>query len=87
MVYQFSRRIFLRTIIQYINYRYNIENYSFSLDPEFKHLFTQVLFSYKINPQTVLFLGYSDDHYGYLHTPLTQANRTFFLKIGYALVL
>lgn len=86
-VYQFSRRVFLRTILQYIHYNYNVENYIFPRDPKFKHLFTQLLFSYKINPRTVLFLGYSDDYYGYLQIPLTQANRTFFLKIGYALVL
>jgi hypothetical protein len=86
-VYQFSRRVFLRTILQYILYNYNVENYIFPRDPRFKHLFTQLLFSYKINPRTVLFLGYSDDYYGYLQIPLTQANRTFFLKIGYALVL
>jgi len=86
-IYQFNRRAFLRTILQYVHYDYNAGNYTFPIDPEFKHLFTQVLFSYKVNPQTVLFLGYSDDHYGYLQTPLTQTNRTFFLKIGYALVL
>jgi len=27
-------------------------------------VFTQFLFSYKINPQTVLFLGYSDNALG-----------------------
>jgi len=86
-VYQFNRRAFLRTIFQYVYYKYNSGLYSFSIDPKFKHLFTQILFSYKINPQTVLFLGYSDDYYGYLQIPLTQSNRTFFLKIGYALVL
>lgn len=86
-IYQFSRRAFLRTILQYVHYDYNAGNYTFPINPKFKHLFTQVLFSYKVNPQTVLFLGYSDDHYGYLQTPLTQTNRTFFLKIGYALVL
>lgn len=87
LVYQFSRRAFLRTILQYVNYKYNVQLYSFPRDPEFKHLFSQVLFSYKINPQTVLFLGYSDDYYGYSIIPLKQNNRTFFLKIGYALVL
>jgi len=86
-VYQFNRRTFLRTILQYVNYDYNAGNYNFLIDPKFKHLFTQVMFSYKVNPQTVLFLGYSDDHFGSLHTPLTQANHTFFLKIGYAPVL
>lgn len=86
-IYYFSRRAFLHTNLQYVNYNYNVENYFFTIDPEFKHLFTKVLFSYKINPRTMLFLGYSDDHYGYLQAPLTQSNRTFFLKIGYALVM
>jgi hypothetical protein len=86
-VYQFNRRTFVRTILQYANYNYNPGLYSFPIDPKFKHLFTQILFSYKINPQTVLFLGYSDDYYGYLTVPLTQSNRTLFLKIGYALVI
>jgi hypothetical protein len=86
-IYQFSRRAYLNTNLQYVNYNYNVENYLSAIDPKFKHLFTKILFSYTINPQTMLFLGYSDDHYGSLHTPLTQANRTFFLKIGYALVM
>ncbi len=86
-VYQFNRRAFLRTILQYADYNYNTALYSMPRDPRFKHLFSQVLFSYKINPQTVLFLGYSDDYYGNHFIPVTQNNRTFFLKIGYALVL
>jgi hypothetical protein len=86
-IYQFSRQAFLNTNLQYVNYNYNAENYLFTIDPEFKHLFLKILFSYKINPQTMLFLGYADDYYGFLHTPLTQSNRTFFLKIGYALML
>ncbi len=85
-VYQFNRRTFLRLILQYADYQYNSELYLRPRDPEFKHLFSQVLFSYKINPQTVLFLGYSDDYYGYSEIPLKQNNRTFFMKIGYALV-
>ncbi len=87
LVYYFSRRAFLRAILQYADYEYNTALYTQPRDPEFKHLFSQVLFSYKINPQTVLFLGYSDDYYGDGVIPLTQNNRTFFLKIGYALVL
>jgi hypothetical protein len=57
------------------------------IDPVFRHLFTQLLFSYKINPQTVLFLGYTDNYRGYQGTGLPQVNRKFFLKIGYALVM
>lgn len=88
LVYQFNRRTLLRTTLQYAHYNYNTELYSFNIDPKFSHLFSQVLFSYKINPRTVLFLGYSDDFYGYNYMPgLKQNNRTLFLKIGYALVL
>lgn len=87
IAYQFNPRLFLRVILQYINYNYNVANYQIPINPKFKRLFSQILLSYKINPQTVLFLGYSDDNYGNHILRLTQANRTFFLKIGYALVL
>jgi hypothetical protein len=45
----------------------------------------QLLFSYKINPQTVFFLGYSDNLYedDALDT-LEKTDRTWFMKIGYA---
>ena len=82
----FNRRAFFRATLQYANYNYNAALYSFPMNPEFKHLFSQLLFSYKINPQTVLFLGYSDDYYGYRHIPIKQNNRTFFMKVGYAIV-
>ena len=88
LVYQFNRRTLLRTILQYAHYSYNSDLYYFNIDPKYNHLFSQVLFSFKINPQTVLFLGYSDDYYDFSYTPgLKQNNRTFFLKIGYALVM
>jgi hypothetical protein len=73
--------------LQYADFNYNSALYGSEIDPVFRHLFSQVLFSYKINPQTVLFLGYSDDYYGYSYIPLKHNNYTLFLKIGYALVL
>jgi hypothetical protein len=59
------------------------------VNPETRSLFTQLLFSYKVNPQTVVFLGYSDNRQGFLtpeltRTDLTRSDRTFFLKLGYA---
>ncbi|MCP4146788.1 MAG: hypothetical protein GY757_03465, partial [bacterium] len=87
LLYQLNRRIFLRSIIQYVDYNYNVENYTFELEPRFKHLFTQFLFSYKLNPRTVLFLGYSDNYQGNQAYRLKQSDRTFFAKIGYALQL
>ncbi len=86
-VYQFSVRAFFRAILQRVNYDYNTSNYTFEIDSKFKRFFTQLLFSYKINPRTVLFLGYSDNYFGSQEFGLTRADRTFFIKIGYAWVL
>ncbi len=86
-VYNFSVRSFIRAIIQYIDIDRNLDLYSVETEARTKQFFTQFLFSYKINPQTVLFLGYSDNHFGMNGIDLTRADRTFFLKIGYALVL
>jgi len=78
LVYQFNVRMFVRTILQYQNIeRGNAED---------ENLFTQLLFSYKINPQTVAFVGYSDSRMGTDMISLTQAGRTFFVKLGYAWV-
>ena len=54
-----------------------------------RSLFAQLLYAYKVNPQTVFFLGYSQDGEGLvdvdrLRVPLTTRGRTFFLKLGYA---
>jgi hypothetical protein len=87
LTYQFNKRTFLRTILQYVDYRYNTAMYTDEIDPVYRRLFTQFLFSYKINPQTVLFLGYTDNYYSYQAAGLPQVNRTVFLKIGYALVM
>ncbi|NIM65409.1 MAG: hypothetical protein GTO51_05390 [Candidatus Latescibacteria bacterium] len=87
LVYQFNRRTFIRTILQYIDYKRDTGLYVDEVDPEVKHLFSQLLFSYKINPQTVLFVGYSDNYYGFQNINLIQTDRTLFVKIGYAWVL
>ena len=84
LVYQFNKRTFLRTIFQYRHYKRNVSLYIDEETPKDKGLFSQLLFSYKINPQTVLFLGYSDNYWGDHIDPLTQTDRTFFAKIGYA---
>ncbi|MCU0640289.1 MAG: hypothetical protein MUF59_10550, partial [Candidatus Krumholzibacteria bacterium] len=87
LVYQFSRRMFLRSVLQHVNYDRNTGLYTFDVSGRDENFFTQLLFSYKINPQTVLYLGYSDNYFGDSDIDLTQTDRTFFAKIGYALVL
>lgn len=88
--WQFNKKTFFRGVVQYADYRFNSSNYINGHDPVEKHLFTQFLFSYKLNPQTVLFLGYSDNYYNdpnSRYKNLITANRAVFLKIGYALIL
>lgn len=86
LVYQFNIEMLFRAILQYEDYDYHPERYAFEVPPEVKHFFSQLLFSYKVNPRTVLYLGYSGDHFGDHEVELTQANRTFFAKLGYAWV-
>jgi len=87
-VYQFTPRAFVRAIVQNVAYDFNPDAYNApDMDTEYRGLGSQVLFSYKINPQTVFFLGYSDSFSGDQETDLTQSQRTVFAKIGYAWVL
>lgn len=83
--YYFSKRAYLRGILQYVIIDRNPDLYVDQVDEKEKTLFSQILFSYKLNPRTVLFIGYSDDYLGNIYVPLTQTNRTFFIKFGYAL--
>jgi hypothetical protein len=78
VVYQFNVRTFVRAILQYQN---------FNRDGEYqKDFFGQFLFAYKINPQTVLFAGYTDGRAGVNEVDVLQTDRSFFLKVGYALL-
>lgn len=85
-VYQFNARAFFRAILQYTDYKLNQSLYTVPVEPHYQNLLTQLLFSYKINPQTALYVGYSDNYDGYQTTPLTQTDRTVFVKVGYAWV-
>ena len=90
-IYNFSTRAFVRAILQYQDLRQNPDMYAVPVDPRQQHVFTQFLFSYKLNPRTVFFLGYSDnslggdlDASGLGRVAITRTDRTFFLKISYA---
>ena len=85
-VYQLNVRTFVRAIFQYTDIARNPALYVAAVDKRTQALFSQLLFSYKLNPQTVLFVGYSDDSAADGRIDLTRADRTFFLKLGYAWV-
>jgi hypothetical protein len=85
--WQFNARCFARAILQYVDDEFNTGLYSDDRDPKTRWLFSQLLFSYKLNPRTVFFLGYSDNSVANQDYGLTQVDRTIFAKIGYAWVL
>lgn len=86
LVYNFNVRSFVRGIFQYLEVSRDPSLYSFPVEDQTEELFTQLLFSYKLNPQTVLFVGYSDNRLGAAYD-LDETDRTFFAKVGYALIL
>ncbi len=84
-IYQFSSKSFLRFILQYNDIRRNQDFYLDSVNNHEKDLGTQLLYSYKINPQTVFFLGYSDASYDDDSLErLEKTNKTIFLKMSYS---
>ena len=87
-VWQFSLRTFLRVITQYADVSRDPSLYLDEVSAAEEELFNQLLLSYKINPQTVFFVGYSDSAMGLDagvdRVDLTTASRTVFVKLGYA---
>ena len=85
--WQFSPRSFVRAVLQYVDYTFDPRLYTDGRDARFRQLFTQLLYSYKLNPRTVVFLGTSDSSSDDPRGGLVRANRTLFAKLGYAWVL
>lgn len=88
-VYNFDPRTFVRATVQLRDTDRNPDMHLNPVSPDRTAVATQLLFSYKVNPLTVLFLGYSDDRLGLTEpdetrVPLSQRQRAFFLKLGYA---
>jgi len=85
LTWQFNRRSFIRLTAQYQDIERNVDEYIDEVDANTRTLGRQFLYSYKINPQTVFFLGYSDSHLDDDSlTTLEKTDRTFFMKVGYA---
>ncbi len=84
--WQLDVRTFIRAILQHVAYDYNAELYGDGRSPESEELYAQLLFSYKVNPRTVVFIGYSDNSRGDAGYDLTTASRSIFAKLGYAWV-
>ena len=87
MVYNFNTRMFVRGILQWLDVQRDPALYAAQVEPSVETLFSQLLFSYKLNARTVLFLGYSDNQLGVEGVDLTRTDRTLFFKLGYAWIL
>jgi hypothetical protein len=88
LTYQFDQRQFLRLIMVYSDVERNLDNYitdTTDLYSNSRSLGTQLLYSYKINPLTKFFLGYSDS--GFQNDDLTTkrvSEQSVFMKFSYA---
>jgi hypothetical protein len=49
-----------------------------------RDLSSQLIYSYKINPRTAMYVGYADNYFGDQDQTLFQTGRALFVKLGYA---
>lgn len=84
--YQFDVQSYLKFNVEYFDVSYNTNNNPFiAPDNINKDLSTQLIYSYKLNPQTVFFLGYSDNSIQNDNlTKIFRREKTFFSKVSYA---
>ena len=85
--YQFDMRSKLKLVLQYTDIERDLSLYNDSedLNHNFTSFATQLIYSYKINPQTLFFVGYSDG--GFQDDDLTRLERdkrSIFTKFSYA---
>jgi hypothetical protein len=83
--YTFTARSFVRIIGQYASTNRNPSLYLTGVTPQDGAFSGTALFAYKLNWQSVLFLGYGDDRALSDLNRLERLDRQVFLKISYAL--
>ena len=84
--YYFNVHSAIKLSVVYQDIDYNKDNNPLSFYSEKDNsLSTKLVYSYKLNPQTVFFLGYSDSSFqdDYIGS-LKQSQRTIFTKLSYA---
>ncbi len=84
--YSFSSKSLLRVIGQYVTTNRAPQRYLFPVSPHDAAFLGSILYSYKINWQTVLFAGYGDDRVlNNVNNDLVKLDRSFFFKVSYAI--
>jgi hypothetical protein len=85
--YSFSNKSLVRVIAQYVSTDYDPALYPFFDVPEEDGAFLgSVLYSYKVNWQTVLFVGYGDERVLLEDETLAPNRRSLFFKVSYAFI-
>lgn len=84
LIWQFNLRSFVRAIFQYRDLERDPDLYADEVDARNRRLFSQLLYSYRLNPQTVFYLGYSDTQLDTDRFDSLTTDRTLFVKLGYA---
>jgi hypothetical protein len=82
--YNFTSSFFARVIAQQVTTTRDPSLYGSVVDPRSSDFSGSVLVAYKINWQSVLFLGYGDDRSLDDEARLRPASRQFFIKVSYA---
>ena len=83
--YSFSAKSLVRIIGQYVSTDRNVALYTFPITAHDGAFLGSILYSYKLNWQTVLFVGYGDDRVLTVNNDLAKLDRSLFFKISYAL--
>jgi hypothetical protein len=83
--YTFTSRMFVRGTAQYVATNRDSSLYTFTTAPRSGTVSGQVLLSYKLNWQSVMFIGYGDDRMLSTQDRLEKVDRQFFVKFSYAL--
>ena len=83
--YTFNARSWLRLVSQWVHTERDPLLYTFTVSPESESLASSAVFAYKLNWQTVLFLGWADNRRLLESTAdLEPADQSLFLKVSYA---
>ena len=82
--YTFTSRLFVRAIGQYVATTRDPSLYTVPVDPRSGDFSGSALFAYKLNWQSVLFIGYGDSRELTTNSRLAPVGREFFTKISYA---
>lgn len=83
-VWQFDIRSFARVILQHRDLARDPALHATAVERRERRLFSQLLYAYRLNSQTVVYAGYSDTRLDRTAIDSLQLDRTFFAKLGYA---